>query len=379
MVLYIFYYLLLFLNVWMTILRKRSNLILAGTYILLFILFFSNDASGHDHYLYKIVFEHPDEKVNLEFLFNYLQDFIRWIGITDYNVFLALLFLLCSSFMLMGITYYTKFLHPIAALCLTFVFPQWAVAIRFFLAISIAFLSTRFLLKGRWVTFIFLIFCSASIHYSLSALIILLPFFTPKMLRKYDRGDFDGNILSYSILAVFLLSICIYFFAENVVYDLAFSTIGGVIGKAALSDVDNKVSAYFEAKTRFGFLIFTVIYAVNLYMAIVLKKRMMRKNTSEEIRRILYSGTIINKILAIFIPLVIINLVFGRVLAFGSVINLAIMGAVIEKVKPLTREDFSFLIKCFIVVILSWSVPAILEINSISPNGLIREVIQFWG
>lgn len=377
--LYFFYYLSLFLNVWMTILRKRSVLILAGTYLLLFVLFFSNDASGHDHYLYKIGFEHPDEKVNLEFLFNYLQDIIRWIGITDYNVFLALLFLLCTCFLLMGITYYTNFLHPIAALCLTFVFPQWAVAIRFFLAISIAFLSLRFLIKGSWITFVLLIFCSAAVHYSLSVLIILLPFFTPKMLRKYDMMTFNENILSYSILIIIVLSILIYFIAESVVYDLAFSTIGGIIGKAALSDVDNKVSAYFEAKTRFGFLMFTLIYVVNLYMAIVVKKRMMGKKTSMEIRRMLYSGTIINKVLAIFIPLVVINLVFGRALAFGSVINLAIMGAVIEKVRPLTRDDLTLLIKCFIAVILSWAVPAILEINSISPNGLIRETLHFWG
>lgn len=377
--LYILYYSLLLINIIFSFVRKKSIAAMLISWLFMFFLFFSNDASGHDHYLYKIGFEHPEENLSFEFLYNMLQEMVRSLGITDYNVFLAILYLICSLLLVSALTKFTIFLHPIISLCLIFVFPQWATAIRFFLAISIAFFSFQYLLKGRWVIYLILILCATTVHYSVFFLFFITPFFLNIKLTEENTKKKE-KILTYISIILILFAILIYSFAEKAIYGMANSTLGLIIGNAAAAEMDNKVTAYFESKTRFGFIMYVIIYIANLYTSLKLRKILNKHPIiSNRTSRIAYFGIVINKILTISIPLVVVNLVFGRLFAIGSIVNFLTMGAIVEEIRHFNKTDKFLLVRCIIFILLSWTIPSLLEINSISPNNTINEAYQYWG
>lgn len=377
--LFFIYYFIFSVNLLFSFTRKKSWLIVAISWVFLFFLFVSNDASGHDHYLYKIGFEHPEEDLNFEFLYTGFQDLVRYIGVSDYNIFLSFLFLLCSILQFYGFKFFSISLHPIISLYLVFIFPQWAAAIRFFLAVSIALFSFQFLIKGNWLIYLVLSICAITVHYSLVILLLVFPFFIPTFLYNMDKLNFNFDFLSFFMFFVIFLTLFVFFFAEDVIYRLAYTTMGLFIGNEALSDIDNKVSAYFETKTKLGFIMFVLIYGANLYASLKIKKLFIIKETIDvRINRVIYGNVIINKILAISVPLVVINLVFGRLMAIGTIFNLITIGSVVKTKRKLLHKEKVVLLNCFVAFLLSWAVPAVFEINSISPHNLIETAIQYW-
>ena len=376
--LYIVYYTLLLLNILLSLTRKNSWLIVLISWLFMFFLFVSNDATAHDHYLSKISFESPEEFSNVELIYDGIQSAVRSIGIENYNYFLAILFCICSIFQFYGLVNITSSFHPILALYLVFLFPQWAVAIRFFLAISISIFSLQFLIKGRWLLYCFFALCATLSHYSMAFALLLAPFAVPHVRNSLLTNKRIENIATFIALSFFLIAIFIYFVAAETAFNVIYSIVGTVFSKTMLSDFDNRISTYFGSKTKLGFLMFLMIYLLNLYMSLKIKATFANRS-NEKIKKMIFCNTIINKMLAIIIPFLIFDLVFGRIIALGSVFNLAMMGMIVKKVRPFSHSDRKMMLWLFLGLVALWTIPALLEINSISPNNLVETALQYWG
>lgn len=379
--LYFLYYFLLLSNIVQSIIRKKSALLLIVTIFFLFFLFFSNDASGHDHYLYKIGFENVDKELGFEVLYTAIVVAIKGLGITDYNAFLSVYFVICLLLQFLGLRRHLTIGHPLLALYMVFIFPQWAIAIRIFLALSIVIFSLRFLLNGKRICYVCGVILATAVHFSVAPLVFLALFFSEKSVSKMERAEYSSIILKILLPFFLLLSIASYFFAESTVYGTATALLSSMMGSDATLDIDNKISSYFESKTKLGFMIFVVIYAVNLLMALKMRNVSRRRVFADDLdlRKLAFSGIVINLFLSFTLPLVVLNLVFGRLMAIGSIVNMITLSRYLGSFRRLQHNTRTVILLCFMLSLLSWAVPAVLEINSISPNGLIETAILFWG
>lgn len=379
--LYILYYLVLLANVVQSFLRRKSVLLLICTLLLLFFLFFSNDASGHDHYLYKIGFEQSDQELGFEVLYTAIVSGIKGLGVTDYNTFLAVYFVICLALQYLGLKGNLALTHPLLSLYMVFIFPQWAIAIRIFLAISIVLFSMKFLLQGKRLVYVCGIALATAVHFSIAPLALLALFYSSDSVRKMEAAKYKSTVLKIMLCSFAVLAIASYFFAESTVYGTTTAVLSFVMGHDAASDIDNKVTSYFESKTKLGFMIFVFIYVVNLLMALKMAKASSMKlfEGDKTLRLVANSGATINLFLSFTLPLIVLNLVFGRLMAIGSIVNMITFSIYLIRFKSLTQNTRMILLLYFVFSLLAWSVPAALEINSISPKGMIETAILYWG
>ena len=379
--LYILYYLVLFANVVQSFLRRKSVLLLICTLSLLFFLFFSNDASGHDHYLYKIGFEQSDQELGFEVLYTAIVSGIKGLGVTDYNTFLAVYFVISLALQYLGLKWNLALAHPLLSLYMVFIFPQWAIAIRIFLAISIVLFSMKFLLQGKRLVYVCGIALATAVHFSIAPLAFLALFYSSDSVRKMEVAKYKSTVLKIMLCSFAVLAVASYFFAESTVYGTTTAVLSSVMGHDTASDIDNKVTSYFESKTKLGFMIFVFIYVVNLLMTLKMAKASSMKlfEGDKTLRLVANSGATINLFLSFTLPLIVLNLVFGRLMAIGSIVNMITFSIYLIRFKSLTQNTRMILLLYFVLSLLAWSVPAALEINSISPNGLIETAILYWG
>lgn len=377
--LYILYYLFLIVNVWLSFLHKKSGFLCVATLLFLLFLFSSNDATGHDHSLYKIGFENPDSELTFEISYGTIVKAIKDLGINSYNVFLAIIFVIGSTLQYYSIRKFTSIPHFILSLYFVFIFPQWATAIRFFLAISFAIFSIKFLFQGNRLFFVIGIILASTFHYSVVVFVLFAPFFSTTTILGLNREKHSTKLINFIVIFFVIAAVGIYFFSEKATYGVASSVLSLLIGEDSL-DMDNKVSAYFETKTKLGSVIFVVIHIVNLLMAIRINA-ISRKNVffnGLKCQKLAYGGVIVNKIMSISLPLVILNLVFGRLVALGSIINMISMSALLENKYKLPQNSYRALYRYYALSLVTWMIPAIFEINSISPNMIIDTANQYW-
>lgn len=379
--LYFLYYFLLVANVVQTFIRKKNILLLMATLAFMFFLFFSNDASGHDHYLYKIGFENADQELGFEVLYTAIVAVIKGFGVKDYNAFLSVYFIICMTLQYIGLRGYLKLAHPLLALYMVFIFPQWAIAIRIFLALSIVVFSLRFLFKGKWVYYFGAVILATAVHFSVAPLALLCLFFSRTSIKKMENAEYSSNILKLMLPTFLLISFVSYFLAESDVYGTTTALLSSVMGSDATSDIDNKITSYFESKTKLGFVIFFVVYAVNLLMALKMKNIAAGKMFKDDItlRKLSFAGAAINLFSSFTLPLVVLNLVFGRLMAVGSIVNMVTLSRYLVVFGHLQQKTRGVVLLLFVLTLLAWAIPAVLEINSISPNGLIETAILYWG
>lgn len=379
--LYFLYYLLLFANIIQSLARKRSVLLLIVTLVFLFFLFFSNDASGHDHYLYKLGFENADQELGFEILYTAIVSGIKGLGITSYNVFLCIYFVICMTLQCFGMRGYLKLSHPLLALYMVFIFPQWAIAIRIFLALSIVIFSLSYLFKGKWFYYVCGVILATAVHFSIAPLALLALFFSHASIIKMEKAEYRSKILGILLPFFLVLSIASYFFAESTVYGTTTVLLSSVMGSDATLDIDNKISSYFESKTKLGFMIFFVIYAINLLMAIEMRKVAAKSVFMDDciLRKVAFAGASINLFLSFTLPLVVLNLVFGRLMALGSVVNMITLSRYLVRFRQLQQNSRIIILFYFVLSLFGWAIPAVLEINSISPQNLVETAIMYWG
>ena len=136
---------------------KNNRLITFLTWGVLFIAFATNIGSDGDALLYRRNYEYDLYLRNWPEKGNVLVAYIcKSFGLSSYNEYLTVLFILGSTLIYSGLRKMQANFHVFFAVIMGFIFPALATAIRFFMAFAIFVYALPFLYKKRYVHYFFL-------------------------------------------------------------------------------------------------------------------------------------------------------------------------------------------------------------------------------
>lgn len=363
-------------NLLLVLLKKKSIIVCSCSYLLLGILFVSNNGLLGDASVYKSHFE--NQLVNdgsFEIGYSFIERLLHLVGIHSYTGLLVVIFILGSFFLWLGLKNDFSCCHFVFAIIMPFIFPTYATAIRFFIASTIMIPAVRFLSEKKYLCFAILV-CLAALFHLLSLVFLLFVFcnFNQISCINENRRIVLCFVGFFSILSFILSIIC------------KSNTVIVTIAKKSLSFIGvsgAKIESYFESFTNLGGLLFFFIYLSQLLSSFFIKTNIERNSfiifDSEEERDRITSYVIlnynINIILSVILPFIAINLVFYRLLIIGHVTNAIAIGRCSRNEEYNTffsdiiidSKTVFFLISCLL-----WFVPEIIRLQSISIGGLFE-------
>ena len=365
------YYLLWAINFYLILRKKEYKIITILSWALFFVLFASTSATSGDAYKYKIDYEYGAFGSNWVEIGN---EIIKWvckaIGLSSYNQYLIVLFLLASILLFFGIRKLNGNYHIIFTASMGFIIPAMTVAIRFFFAFSVFVFCISYLIKGERIKYIIGIIIATSFHRSA---LFFLVFLLTETVEKYKQNDKIIRRIGYLVGIVSVLCAGYTLIARKLPFlSLISSTILRFIPNS-----ESKVEAYFGSFTRLGFLIMFVVYIVNLLFSRYMMLNAQSGQYEDDFIRLSSFVYTINLLSAILLPLTIVNLVFFRLYSAQTIMNCIVFGDYcrIRKIKnngkySISISKIGFL---FFLAVLTWCIPAFFQINSISISNMIMD------
>lgn len=374
----VLYIALWILNILCVSSNRNNRLISMMTYLYMAVLFIFNSGSAGDAYKYKIDFENFafDDSWS-ELGYGLFKNILRATGINTYNGFLLGLFVLTSIFLILGIRCFNSSYNAVFAVIMPFIFPTCAAAIRYFVAVGIIVFSLRFLVNRQIVPYIICVLLATSFHRTALFYLILLVC-TSERISSVDNIKKIGIkiVVFFSTISVLLT----YIFGKVPFIAVAISFVSSIFG-----GIDIKIEIYTESMTKLGAVMFFGIYTMGLFYASQMRKSVKCEeyadySLTKQMMEFANVNYYIQLLLSITLPFIVINLVYYRLLMIGFLSNAVLYGMYIRykgKTKSIgsIRIDKSNLL--FVAMCLVWWVPEIVEINSITVQGLIEASLLF--
>lgn len=377
----ILYIILWIVNMWYILQGKDNKVISFFSYLFFGVLFISNAGRTGDAAIYKAYFENqwfPEGA--FEFGYTLLERTVFYCGIHTYTGFLIVIFLLGTLFLRVGLKKIDISYHYILAIAMPFIFPTYAVAIRFFLASTMVVASICFLMEKKYLSFFILVFLAGSFHTSSLFYGILI-------LCISRIGSAIGECKKIVLWVISIFSMINFAGAlilkRNLVTSLAISVANVMSG--ALGD---KLSAYTSTTTNLGGLIFVLIYLSCLVTAIMTREMIKKEygtalsgnKSSAFVQKYSVVNYNINLVLSILLSLIAMNLLFYRLIIIGSLSNAIALGLYAWQHKGESRRGIVRICPvklCYLVSCLLWFVPEIFKINDITIRGLFDASVFF--
>lgn len=366
------YYLLWIINTLLFFQNKKCKAVSLISMLFMFVLFATNLGLAGDALKYKLDYEANYFGDNwTEAGYELLKNISRFLGLHSYNSFLVLIFIICSLLIWRGMKKLNGNFHMIYAVSMCFIFPALATAVRFFIAFSIFIYSLHFLYENKAFCYWLGILIAFSFHRT--ALIFFLLPVCVYISKHSSPTQKIINKISYRILISIVLFVVIYIYLTS---RLPFiELLIRIVGK--FSEVMSyRLEYYTSTIARYGAIIFFAVYFANLISAVYLRKKTniiqneMQKKLNK-LNLLSESNYYCNILFIVILPFLNMNLVFFRLLLVPTIMNVILLSNMLV----IKQSKFQKAKGLFCLIIISWIVPEVIGINSITISGLVRNSI----
>lgn len=375
------YYAIWSINIIFTLTKKKSKLVVFITIIFLGLVFCGNNGIKGDAYLYKLFLTNPSAGVNItEQGFKWLADFLRIVGINNYGICLVVIFIISLSFVLLSVRQITNNIHPLIATMMAFPFLLFATAIRFTLAFSISLYAiTELATKNKKIKFLLLVLAASSFHIVMISNLLFLFVSSPQVRLKATYGKGKCVII---IVATVIIFYCLVVVSLGNRLPFMSSVIRLLI--KIFPTQGFKIERYFSASTNLGFVALYFVYFVSLYVSLYLRKFVIRHSDAFNVEFVNLAefAYYINVICFLFLPLYNLSLDFHRLLIMPTMLNSLVFSGIMKSYnnRRLLSRGARYVGKIEaleVISILSWVLPLILKINSISIGNIFDVNVLF--
>lgn len=376
MILFLYYFLWI-INIVLTLYGYRRKSISILSVVLFFCIFISNPGVTGDAYKYRIDYE--DNAFGAEWSevgYNLFKAIAHSLGIATYSSFLIAVAIFCFLLIFCGMKKLGNNYSPIFMTTMEFILPSFATTIRFFMAFSIFVFALPFLFDNKKIKYyILLILFATTFHRAAIFFLIMVLCVQGKGRRivhsKTIRKIFTFFVVAFSITCVAVTYITKKFFFADILVSFFSSVMPGL---------GYKLSIYIATITRFGAMIFFIIYAANLIASINMHKAIRQsigKNSQNNLGFLYYlsKSTYYCNILCVsLLPLLVLNLAFYRLLVLPTFMNAILLGNISKHNNLNTTKKIKYrnAAICYLLLAIVWIIPEILKINSISISGMIQ-------
>lgn len=356
----VIYFVLFAINFLLMIFHKKNRAVTLLTYLLMFFLFMNNTAYG-DAPTYK-----RDYEVLARDTWEPGYDALKWvaqtIGIKKYSGFLAVLFLFASCFLIPGFRALKVNPHILFSVSMPFLFPWFAVVIRFFLGTSIAVYALHHYVKGRYFRYIFWILIAMLFHRTSAAFLLVL--FAKPLNRFYTINKRYLWKLVIGVISAAALLVVLYTFVKK--QFLFVDTLVNILSMVSAT-LSEKAQIYLSRLTQWGAIPVFMVFFANWYLARSMKKKAaLGDGENRELIDLTVLNYRISFLFVVVIPTVVLSVNFGRFFIIPTLMNLYVFGWFY----PNERKGFRGLMLTFLFLILCWELAGMINF-AINPVDLI--------
>lgn len=349
----VLYFLLFFLNLFCVWSRKRNRVVLLLTYAVLFFLCINNVAYG-DAKTYRTDYE-IIQRDSWEPGYILLRMFSYAIGITDYQVFLAVLFAFSSLFLMLGFRSMGVNLHIVYTLGMFFICPWMFVIIRFFVGISVAIFAMKFLFQRNYIQYVIWITISVLFHKSMAVFILVL-FVRLPYKALFAKKDKIWRIVISLVIAASLCVLTYTFVKKEFLFSAALLNTVAMISDSAAECI----GIYMGRITRWGAVPVIMVYIVNCLMAFLMKKEtsnknavaVLKKDEADRENQFIEIAWRVSLIFAVFLPFDVLSVNFGRFNIVPTVFNVVAL----SQLTGLKKRKYHKVLVAFFCLMLCWAV-----------------------
>lgn len=371
-------YTLLLINVFLFLKDKKSIYVTIATLLLIVVLFAGMSLSDGDHVQYRYEFDTSREGVAEDLFYTYFILFARFLGITEYGIFLGLLGIVEIALIYGGLKCYTTNPHALLAISLPYIVPLMTVAIRFSLGLSVLIFASRFLVKNKWLYYLLFLIIATLCH---SGLVFGIFYMFAFFIKQPTCSSMKTRIQSLTRLAVVMLMITAFLFLFG-----ASGIFLYILSLIPSSDLFlPRAAAYLETIGQFGPLLAIFIYvSLFLYMRngfLSICKKYDQGDVSEEDFRKAYTVFAVVGITSIIVPFMMAGLIFLRYLILPTILVAFYLGRITD---AKYREQNTSL--CFkmnnplrVMLFIAWLMPALFSIFDVSMDGAIKCAVLYLG
>lgn len=364
------FYILWGLHVIYAMKNKYNKVVVILTLLFLCLMTFSNTGAEGDAHLYKRAFELGEETD--DYLFDSFMQLVRSFGVTSYNTFLFILYWIEVLFVWLGIRKLPVVsLHAFIAVSMMYIFPMLITTIRFSLGLCILFYALSFLVRKN--NFVYSCCCAISTGVHMSLFVSFYWLLCSKFKEFQKKNSFVYTVYGTIIITGVVLSLIVYFGKSTI-----FASIDSVFAFMAYRHGGTYLDGDVASN---GGLVFLPCFVLSLYLSYNLQKsnNSVSKNSkcsfcSAYVSEFILITYKINALCSVFLPLVFINLVYCRYLMLPTMLTALSFGS-LYRYKIHLQKKYLFY---FILLIISWYIPAYFELFSLSADAILKEVINYW-
>lgn len=378
MFLSLLYYLLFAANLICCYRQKKATPIVLISIAILGLMFYANDGSYGDHISYMMDFYSGERTREGDILYSYFMIAMKDFGIQKYQTFLLCIFLFELVFIGLGVKAFTTNAHALIAVSMFYIFPFFAVGLRYSMALAVAIFAMQFLFKKRFLIFAALITIASFFHICLASVVVLGVCF----IKKLSEDKFyNGKLPFWPFLAIGGgFSLALFFMGTN--------WISGPLAIFINTYLDERGMIYLEngVGNGNGMLLLLPEYFFSVYLS--LKILRFTQNLSSynescgedyEYAKVNY---LINVLSVVFYFLFCITPSYLRLLVIPTFTNTIMLGRLYQRKgeysinnMPVDYSKINLVYSCFIF---TWIIPVFFNMFGIGAPLWIETTLRYF-
>lgn len=372
MILQFVYYLLIIGHVICLLSNRKSSLVVWASVLVMAIMFYANDATYGDHVTYIMDFYNLERIQSGDPLYTQYMILISNLGIKSYQLFLLSIYVFECVFIGFGVSRFTKNYHAVFALCMMYIFPFFAVGLRYSMAMAVFIFSLKYWNDRKYIYAILLAIIASNFHICLATVIILLPTLSSKIM--------NSKYLESAKLPFWPFLMIIAFFVIYTYLNKSFA-FKAVLESFMNEQFDERGVGYLDTAIGNGIVIMLPAYLFSFLLSyqFLLLGRLINdeKILDGNINTLCKFNYMVNVLSGIFYVLFCITPSYLRLLVIPSVLNAIVMGVIAENSSLISVKKQSLII-CFMCLIFSWIIPIFFKMFNIGAEQWIETTLRYF-
>ena len=338
MIVNILFYSILALNILCVLMKKKSKIVTLASILIAIYISFENTGSG-DYGMYVYLYDGGIEYGEIGY--SLLQRLTYAMGLT----FNELQGIICTIALIIILYVFSKYSNNYQLFFALFFISEFFInvnVLRSYIARAFLLLGFHFLMNGKKMKYVLLVMLAISFHVT-SVLYLPLVFLVGRDYSSKKAKRVMGT------LALIILMLCVVVFVLGNKFTWLYNIM--VIIMPSMQD---KFDAYFTTSTRFGFMLYFMLHAGNLFLHSIGSKQMSQDQSASSMsNKIYHFSGIVNLYTILFFPLIMMNTNFCRVLNNIFFLNVIYYAMFLDSYKKATIDYYKTLISMFAVTLCS--------------------------
>ena len=378
MFLSLLYYLLFAANLICCYRQKKATPIVLISIAILGLMFYANDGSYGDHISYMMDFYSGERTREGDILYSKFMIAMKDFGIQKYQTFLLSIFLFELVFIGMGVKAFTTNAHALIAVSMFYIFPFFAVGLRYSMALAVAIFAMQFLFKKRFLIFAALITIASFFHICLASVAVLGVCFIKKLSE--DRF-YNGKLPFWLFLAIGGgFCVALFFMGTNWIRGPLAIFINTYLDERGMIYLENGVG------NGNGMLLLLPEYFFSVYLSLKIlrftQSTPIIKDETREDYEYAKTNYLINVLAVVFYALFCITPSFLRLLVIPTFTNTIMLGRLYQRKTDFScrgvHADYTKINLIFSCFVFTWIIPVIFKMFSIGAPNWIESTLRYF-